>query len=370
MATRPEAIHGLSLCAGIGGIDLGISLALGERYRTAAYVEQCSYCAATLVARMADSSLDPAVVADDLAGFDGKPWRGKISIISAGLPCQPYSVAGRQRGHADPRAFGEDFSGPVPHALRIIGECLPALVFLENVPGWIRFFRPVGEELARLGYRIEAGLFSSEVAGAPHRRERFFVYAERVSDSRRTNLWEEPGGRGGSRDGTGAAQPGDMGGEVADALDDEIAEAVASVDYRDHTFKTKRLYCAFDNPKDERTVMRGLERLARAGVKPDHIMVYMLIGYWPDETHEDRDARRKAIREFGARPYPMPFIRTPELVGFQRWCIFAWDKTMPWSYFESMHYGNRGRMYDDPRKVDKDIQLNLPRLERNEWPAA
>ena len=153
-------------------------------------------------------------------------------------------------------------------------------------------------------------------------------------------------------------------------LDDEIAEAVASVDYRDHTFKTKRLYCAFDNPKDERTVMRGLERLARAGVKPDHIMVYMLIGYWPDETHEDRDARRKAIREFGARPYPMPFIRTPELVGFQRWCIFAWDKTMPWSYFESMHYGNRGRMYDDPRKVDKDIQLNLPRLERNEWPAA
>ena len=110
--------------------------------------------------------------------------------------------------------------------------------------------------------------------------------------------------------------------------------------------------------------------LRQDGVKPDHIMVYMLIGYWPDETHEDRDARRKAIREFGARPYPMPFIRTPELVGFQRWCIFAWDKTMPWSYFESMHYGNRGRMYDDPRKVDKDIQLNLPRLERNEWPAA
>src|ERR1700679_2281967 len=52
----------------------------------------------------------------------------------------------------------------------------------------------------------------------------------------------------------------------------------------------------------------------------------MLIGYWPGETHADRDYRRARLREWGARPYPMPYVRTPELVGFQRWVIGAYDK--------------------------------------------
>ncbi len=109
-------------------------------------------------------------------------------------------------------------------------------------------------------------------------------------------------------------------------LTDEAAEAIASIDYRDDSMQTKRIYTAWDNRKDEERLMAGLNRLVKYGVKPDHIMVYMLIGYWPGETAEDRDYRRKRLREFGARPYPMPFARTPELVGFQRWCMGAYDK--------------------------------------------
>jgi len=67
-------------------------------------------------------------------------------------------------------------------------------------------------------------------------------------------------------------------------------------------------------------------------------MVYLLCGYWPGETHQDRDYRRRRLREFGARPYPMPFVRTPELVGFQRWVVGAYDKRVPWADWQRAGY--------------------------------
>jgi hypothetical protein len=121
-------------------------------------------------------------------------------------------------------------------------------------------------------------------------------------------------------------------------LNDETAAAIAGVDYRDDSMKTKRIYTAWDNRKDEARLFRGLEALVGHGVKPDHIMVYILIGYWPGETAEDRDYRRRRLREFGARPYPMPFQRTPELVGFQRWVIGAYDKRIAWAEWAAAHY--------------------------------
>jgi hypothetical protein len=109
-------------------------------------------------------------------------------------------------------------------------------------------------------------------------------------------------------------------------LTDEAAEAIASIDYRDDAMKAKRIYTAWDNLKDEERLFAGLNRLVKYGVKPDHIMVYILIGYWPGETEAEREHRRARLRDFGARPYPMPFVRTPELVGFQRYVIGAYDK--------------------------------------------
>ena len=103
----------------------------------------------------------------------------------------------------------------------------------------------------------------------------------------------------------------------ARCLTDEAAEAIASVDYRNDSMDTRRIYTAWDNRGDEERLFAGLNRLVKYGVKPDHIMVYMLVGYWPAETQEDRDYRRRRLREFGARPYPMPYYRTPRLIGFQ-----------------------------------------------------
>jgi hypothetical protein len=121
-------------------------------------------------------------------------------------------------------------------------------------------------------------------------------------------------------------------------LNEESAEAIASVDYRDDQMKVRRIYTAWDSRKDEARLFQGLRYLVDAGVKPDHIMVYMLCGYWPDETQADRDYRRARLREFGARPYPMPFVRTAELRGFQRWVIGAYDKRIPWHVWEAAGY--------------------------------
>lgn len=135
-------------------------------------------------------------------------------------------------------------------------------------------------------------------------------------------------------------------------LTDEAAEAVASVDYRNHGMKTRCVHTAWDNRKDEGRLFAGLGRLVKYGVKPDHIMVYILVGYWPGETHADRDYRRQKLRDFGARPYPMPYVRTPELVGFQRWVLGAYDKRIAWADWFAANY--------EPRKLRGNLAQEFP----------
>jgi hypothetical protein len=131
-------------------------------------------------------------------------------------------------------------------------------------------------------------------------------------------------------------------------LNDETAAAIASVDYRDDGMKVKRIYSAWDNLSDEGPLFRGLRCLTRAGVKPDAIMVYCLCGY--GETLEERLYRNAKLREFGARPYPMPYSRTPELIGFQRWVIGAYDKRVSWERWVAAGYEPRrlGKIADEP----------------------
>lgn len=78
----------------------------------------------------------------------------------------------------------------------------------------------------------------------------------------------------------------------------------------------------------------GLEALKRAGVRPDYIMVYMLIGYWPGETDADWEYRRARLREFGARPYPMPYKRSRLAIGFQRFVVRRCDLKVSWEEFK------------------------------------
>lgn len=187
-------MNGLALCAGVGGMELGLHLALGRNYRTVGYVEREAFAAATLVARMEDSAMDRAPIWDDLSSFDGRAMRGCVDVVSSGLPCQPYSVAGLQKADADSRALWPEF-------VRIVGECRPGLVFIENVPGFRKHFEPVWRELRDMGFEWAPPLLSTaSESGAIHIRERFFALA---AHPERVELWDEQRGSGGtSRSGT------------------------------------------------------------------------------------------------------------------------------------------------------------------------
>ena len=175
-----ELTH-ISLCAGYGGIDLGLSRVL-PNLRTVAFSEIEAYAVANLVAKMEEGLLDAAPIWTNLKTFPWEDFRGKVDILSGGFPCQPFSSAGRRRGDEDPRHL-------FPYIKRGIALLRPAFVFLENVEGIISSKLGKGwsdragtsvllhvlRELERLGYKAEAGIFSASEIGAPHQRKRVFI---------------------------------------------------------------------------------------------------------------------------------------------------------------------------------------------------
>jgi hypothetical protein len=142
-------------------------------------------------------------------------------------------------------------------------------------------------------------------------------------------------------------------------LTDESAAAIASVDYRSDDMRVKRIYTAWDSKKDQHRLFCGLQKLVDHGVNRDHIMVYMLIGYLPGESESDWLHRQSALRAFGARPYPMPFTRTPATVGFQRWCIGAYDKRIRWSEWKGNNYRPEGLSLKMPDPTERSDTLDF-----------
>lgn len=181
------------LCAGVGMFAEAVRGVFPGAY-VAAGAEWEAYAAAAQLARMGDACVEPHPVwCGDLSGLDARGFLGVVDILCAGLPCQPYSPAGNRKGNADARSWngtqgipglGEE-AGPIPHFLRIVKECRPALVFLENVPDWVRsnkqHFRPVGEALCGMGYELCEPVFvAARDVGASHERERVFILAYAV----------------------------------------------------------------------------------------------------------------------------------------------------------------------------------------------
>lgn len=168
----------LSLCSGVGGLDLGVRLAV-ENARTVCYVEREAFCCEVLASRMEEACLDQSPIWSDLRTFDGKPWRKVVDCVIGGYPCQPFSVAGKKLGDKDDRHLWPDIA-------RILREVEPAWCFFENVPGHLRLgFREVYDELFAMGYRTEAGLFTAAEIGCTQERERLFFLAHKES-----NWWE------------------------------------------------------------------------------------------------------------------------------------------------------------------------------------
>jgi hypothetical protein len=114
-------------------------------------------------------------------------------------------------------------------------------------------------------------------------------------------------------------------------FDEEAAEALASVEYRDDQFKTRRIYTAWDNIGDEQRFFRGIDMLEAAGVPAKHVMAYMLIGYDRRETWDRIMHRFDRMVERGVMPYPMVFDQSrKDLKQFQRWVVTGLYRAVPW----------------------------------------
>ena len=168
LVSRPR--HGLSLCAGGGGLDLGLMLA-EPGFHTRCFVEWEDWPRTVLIAAQRAGYFAPAPIWDDLRSFDARPFHGAFDIVLAGYPCQPFSAAGKRGGADDPRHLW-------PEIARVIAECRPEWVLVENVAGHVSLgLETVLRELWGMGYTPAAGLFSAAEVGAPHQRMRIFILA-------------------------------------------------------------------------------------------------------------------------------------------------------------------------------------------------
>ena len=119
-------------------------------------------------------------------------------------------------------------------------------------------------------------------------------------------------------------------------IDDEGAQWIARMDYRDTNFKRKRLYTAWDNLGHEKIFFRGIDRLEKAGIPPRHVMAYMLIGYSPTETLKDVFYRFEKMVERGVLPFPMVYDRTrKDLTDFQRYVVRGIYRYVDYEHYSS-----------------------------------
>ncbi len=157
----------LEICAGGGGQALGLESA---GFDLAGAVEIDRQACATL--RLNRPRW--AVLEKSVGDVEGRDFRG-VDVIAGGVPCPPFSIAGKQLGPEDERNL-------FPEALRLIAEARPAAVMLENVPGFAsaRFSRYRAGLLRRLrglGYEAEWRVLNASSFGVPQLRPRFVIIA-------------------------------------------------------------------------------------------------------------------------------------------------------------------------------------------------
>lgn len=170
-----EKIKTLSLFAGIGGIDLGLE-ATGY-FETVQFVEYDPYCQHILKRHWPD-----VAVWGDVKTFDPDSC-GEIDCIVGGYPCQPFSVAGKQKGTQDDRHLW-------PRMFEIIKHKRPPLILCENVSGHIVLgLDEVLLDLEGEGYSTRAFVIPASAVDANHKRERVWIVA--YSNSRRYRIKEK-----------------------------------------------------------------------------------------------------------------------------------------------------------------------------------
>ena len=182
----------LSLFTGAGGGVLGTKL-LG--WRTVGYVEWDKYCQQIIEQRIEDDFLDEAPIFGDIDHFiesgASKKYSGFVDVVTAGFPCQPFSVAGKKKGQDDER-------NKWPQTIQCIRDVRPRYALLENVPGLLNsgYFGEILTSLAQAGFDARWCVLGADDVGAPHRRKRLWILADSESERHGRRDREERGDEG------------------------------------------------------------------------------------------------------------------------------------------------------------------------------
>jgi len=161
------SLNSIEICAGAGGQALGLEQA-GFEHVSLVEIE----AAACQTLRINRNHWH--VTEGDLRHYSAEKWRG-IELLAGGVPCQPFSQAGRQHGNEDERDL-------FPEAIRLVSECQPQAVMLENVRGLLdsvfdEYRAKIIADLKKLGYVAEWRLLNASDFGVPQLRPRVVFVA-------------------------------------------------------------------------------------------------------------------------------------------------------------------------------------------------
>jgi DNA (cytosine-5)-methyltransferase 1 len=173
---EPKNLTSVELCAGAGGQALGIERA---GFAHEALVEIDGHCRNTLRLNRPSWNVVEGRQSD-LIEFDGTPFKG-VDLLAGGLPCPPFSVAGKQLGIQDERNL-------FPDAIRVVDEIRPQAIMIENVRGFLDavfadYRQHIKLQLSKLGYVTDWHLFNASDFGVSQLRPRVIIAAVRKEHS-------------------------------------------------------------------------------------------------------------------------------------------------------------------------------------------
>lgn len=162
-----NALTCIEICAGAGGQALGLEMAGFTHIALVEYEQE--YCKV-----LKENRPQWNVICEDVHNFSGVKYKN-IDLLSGGVPCPPFSVAGKQLGKDDERDL-------FPEAIRLIKEIEPRAVMLENVRGFLdscfeEYRNYIINSIDSLGYNVHIKLMYSSHYGVPQLRPRVVIVA-------------------------------------------------------------------------------------------------------------------------------------------------------------------------------------------------
>lgn len=161
----------IEICAGAGGQALGLEMA-GFSHTVLVEYEK-DYCEC-----LKRNRPEWNILCTDVRQFDGRPYNGQIDLLSGGVPCPPFSIAGKQLGADDERDL-------FPQMLRLVQEINPRVVMIENVRGLLganfdNYRAWITGRLNQLGYNVHIQLLNASDYGVPQLRPRVVIIGIRT----------------------------------------------------------------------------------------------------------------------------------------------------------------------------------------------